>query len=161
MYECFYIYLNYSTLAGEHVVHRPAKHQHSNVRDVKSAECIGLSVELWKRGDAFVKRLFRKRRHIFQIVVTIRSLFNKLVDLQATRVQWAYLRSKISFRVTRRSLRSSANDRRVDEPILVLGHFAAFPPTIWNTLPYDIRGSSLVSVLKSKLKAHYFRLASR
>ena len=76
----------------------------------------------------------------------------------------AYLRSRISLRVPRRSLRSSADDRRLDDhptrTNIGARSFRCVAPTIWIALPLDIRDSSSVSVFQSKLKAHfYFRLA--
>ena len=74
----------------------------------------------------------------------------------------AYLRSRISFTVPLCSLRSSADDQRLDEHptrtnIDVRSFRCIARPS--GTLPYDIRVSSSVSVFKSKLKAHHFRLA--
>ena len=75
----------------------------------------------------------------------------------------AYLQSRISLRVPRHSLRWSADDRRLDDhptrTNIGARAFRCVAPTIWNALPRDIRDSSSVSAFKSKLKAHYFRLA--
>ena len=72
----------------------------------------------------------------------------------------AYLRSKISVRVPRRSLRSSTDDRRLDyHPTRInIGarEFRCVAPTMLNALPLDIRDSLSASVFKSKLRSHFF-----
>ena len=75
----------------------------------------------------------------------------------------AYLRSRISVRVPRRSLRSSADDRHLDDhptrTNIGARAFRCVASTIWNALTLDIRDSPSALVFKSKLKAHYIRLA--
>ena len=72
----------------------------------------------------------------------------------------AYLRSRISVRVPRCSLRSSADDRRLDDhptrTNIGARAFRCVAPTIWNALPLDIRDSPSASVFKSKLKRTLF-----
>ena len=74
-----------------------------------------------------------------------------------------YLRSRITFNVLRRFLRSSVDDRLLAEYPLRTNigawTFRCAAPTIWNAMPYDIRGTACVSVFNSRLKAHYFWLS--
>ena len=37
--------------------------------------------------------------------------------------------------------------------------FKVAAPKLWNSLPKDVRGCNNVSIFKSKLKTHYFRIA--
>ena len=147
--------------------------------DYAHANLVGIS-------DKNMKRLQRIQNTLAQVVtrqrgrISISKTFKELhwlpvklrIDFKVATVTYkllesnepAFLRSRISLRVPRCSLWSSADDRRLDEhptrTASALGHFSALPrPPGWNALPYDIQESSSVSVIKSKLKAHYFQLA--
>ena len=39
------------------------------------------------------------------------------------------------------------------------GAFSFQAPRIWNQLPYEVRSMSELSLFKSKLKTHYFKIA--
>ena len=74
-----------------------------------------------------------------------------------------YLRSRITSKIFRRALRSSADDRQLElcSSHTKIGSRARLcaAPAIWNSLPYDIRAAPSVSIFRSSLKTHYFKLA--
>ena len=89
----------------------------------------------------------------------ISTLTYKLLESGET----TYLRSRITSKIFRRALRSSANDRQL-EPCsshTKIGSraFHCAAPAIWNCLPYDIRAAPSVSIFRSRLKTHYFKFA--
>ena len=58
----------------------------------------------------------------------------------------------------------SQDDLKLDVPKtkrITLGDlaFKVAAPKLWNSLPKDVRSCSNVSIFKSKLKTHYFRIA--
>ena len=74
-----------------------------------------------------------------------------------------YLRSRITSKIFRRELRSSADDRQLQpcSSHTKIGScaFRCAAPATWNYLPYDIRAAPSVSISRSRLKTHYFKLA--
>ena len=89
-----------------------------------------------------------------------------LMNIQVILMLYLFLKNQsvcLLSQVPWRSLRSSADDRRLDDHLtrtnIGARAFRCVAPTIWNALPLDIRDSPSASVFKSKLKAHYFRLA--
>ena len=74
-----------------------------------------------------------------------------------------YLRSRITSKIFRRALRSSADDRQL-EPCsshTKIGSRAlrCAAPAMWNCLLYEMRAAPSVSIFRSRLKTHYFKLA--
>ena len=74
-----------------------------------------------------------------------------------------YLRSRITSKIFRHTLRSSADDRQLEpcSSCTKIGSraFRCAAPAICNYLPYDIRTAPSVSIFRSRLKMHYFKLA--
>ena len=72
-----------------------------------------------------------------------------------------YLCSRIGIATSRRTLRSSADTRKLSviPPRTKIGAraFRHSAPQVWNSLPQDIRSASSVQSFKSRLKTHYFR----
>lgn len=75
----------------------------------------------------------------------------------------SYLSDLLHVYVPSRTLRSSASVTLVVPSVRLttMGGraFSYTAPKIWNTLPQDIRNSSSLSIFKSRLKTHFFRLA--
>ncbi len=75
----------------------------------------------------------------------------------------SYLSELLHVYVRTRSLRSSASVTLVVPSVRLttMGSraFSCIALTIWNTLPQDIRNSLSLSIFKSRLKTHFFRLA--
>ena len=74
-----------------------------------------------------------------------------------------YLRFCITSKIFRRALRSSVDDRQLEQcsSHTKIGSraFRCAASVIWNCLPYDIRAAPSVSIFRSRLKTHYLKLA--
>ena len=75
----------------------------------------------------------------------------------------SYLSSTIAIVVPSRSLRSSADTRRLaifpHKLNIAARTFRHTAPSIWNCLPFDVRTASTVLTFKSRLKTFYFQQA--
>ena len=73
-----------------------------------------------------------------------------------------YLKDLLKWYTPSRSLRSASSEQlEVPRANLLYGtrSFAHAGPTIWNSLPLDVRKSDTLGMFKSKLKTHLFHLA--
>ena len=74
-----------------------------------------------------------------------------------------YLEDILKFYHQSRTLRSSRDHLRLDEPnfnMKTYGQraFSAATPRLWNKLPFEIRACSDVNIFKSKLKTFLFKM---
>jgi Reverse transcriptase (RNA-dependent DNA polymerase) len=74
-----------------------------------------------------------------------------------------YLAELLVRRTDTRTLRSSADSTRLTVPTtyckLADRAFSVAAPTVWNSLPANIRSCSSIATFKCALKSHYFRIA--
>ena len=126
----------------------------------------------WREAAARLITLSRKHEHITPILLNLHWLpvnyriifkillitYKALNDLAPT-----YVRDLLTPYTPPRQLRSSSKD------LLSIPHFnlktygarsfSVAAPTLWNTLPSDIKNSSSVSLFKHKLKTFLFKKA--
>ena len=74
-----------------------------------------------------------------------------------------YLYSRIGIATSHRTLRSSADTRKLSvipsRTKISARAFRHSAPQVWNSLPLNIRSTSSIQSFKSRLKTHYFRQA--
>ena len=144
--------------------------------DYANSTLLGISVKN-------ISRLQRSQSTLARVVTCQRgriSIFKTLQELHWLPIKWCidykvatlmykllesgeptYMRSRITSRISRRALRSSADNRQL-EPCsshAKIGSraFRCAAPAIWNCLPYDIRAVPSVSIFRRRSQNALFQ----
>ena len=114
----------------------------------------------------------KKREHITPVLYSLHWLpVSKRIDFKVLLILYkslnnqgpAYINDFLHPYTPSRALRSSSTALldTLGKPKKKIGEaaFCFYAPTLWNTIPQDIRQATSTNIFKQKLKTHLFRLA--
>ena len=132
-----------------------------NISRLQRLQSTFARVVICQRGSISISKTLQELHWLrikWRIAYKVATLAYKLLESG----EQTYMKSRITSKISRRALRSSADDRQHEpcssHPKIGSRAFRCAAPAIWNCLPYDIRAAPSVSIFRSRHKTHYFKL---